>query len=141
MIAGDGPGFIKIKKKIDEYNLQDRIILPGYLTDIRPLLLDSSVYLLSSRWEGFPMCVTEAFEIGLPIICYDIPAVIPLTRNGEGFVIEKFRVENFATAMLKLSEDFETRMVMSFKAQKMADSISIENIGLKWLKLIEGKMC
>ncbi len=141
VIAGDGPGFIKIKKKIDEYNLQDRVILPGYLTDVRPLLLDSSVYLLSSRWEGFPMCVTEAFEIGLPIICYDIPAVIPLTRNGEGFVIEKFSIENFATAMLKLSEDFETRMEMSFKAQKMADSISIENIGLKWLKLIEGKMC
>jgi hypothetical protein len=137
VIAGDGADFSKVKDRVARYNLQDRIFLPGYVKDVRPLLLESSVYLLSSRWEGFPMCVTEAFEVGLPIVCYDIPAVIPLTRNREGIVVEKFNIEDFASAMLKLSSDLELRTEMSGNAKRMAELISIENIGAKWIALLE----
>lgn len=138
VIAGNGVDFLKIREKVYTYNLQDRILLPGYLEDVRPLLLESSIYLLSSRWEGFPMCVTEAFEVGLPVICYDIPGVIPLTRNGEGIVIDKFDVAGFASAMLDLAENIELRSEMAEKARKMANSISIENIRRKWMELLEG---
>ncbi|MCR1840690.1 glycosyltransferase [Murimonas intestini] len=137
VIAGDGPDFLKIKEKVTGYNLQDRIVFPGYLQDVQSLLIESSVYLLSSRWEGFPMCVTEAYEVGLPIICYDIPAIIPLTRNHEGIIIEKFNTEHFAFAMLMLAEDFKMRAEMAENAKKMAESISIENIISRWLELIE----
>lgn len=137
VIAGDGCDYGKIKEKVIKYGLQGRVELPGYLKDVKPLLLESSVYLLSSRWEGFPMCVTEAFEIGLPVICYDIPAVIPLTRNKEGIVVEKFDTKKFADAMLELSNNTELRREMATNALRMADSISIENIAAEWNALIE----
>lgn len=139
VIAGDGLDYKKIKDRVIKYGLQERIILPGYLKDVRSLLLESSVYLLSSRWEGFPMCITEAFEVGLPIICYDIPAVIPLTRNKEGIVIKKFDTKKFSDAMLELSNNAELRKKMAANAIEMAESISIENIAAKWNTLLEKK--
>lgn len=135
IIAGNGVEYYKIKSLVSEYNLEERVILPGCVNDVKPLLLESSVYLLSSRWEGFPMCVTEAFEVGLPMVCYDIPAVIPLTKNGEGIVIPKYDVNEFAMAMLELADDFELRKKMSDNAKKMAESISVENIAKEWKTL------
>lgn len=136
VIAGDGPERQKLLNLIAEYDLEDRVFLPGYLTDLRPLLLESSVYLLSSRWEGFPMCVTEAFEMGLPMICFDIPAVIPLTKCNEGIVVNSFDKYKFAEAMLELSENIELRKKMALNAIRMADSLSVESIGKKWLELL-----
>lgn len=137
VIAGNGVDFSQIKNQVEKYNLENRVFLPGYMKDVRPLLLESSVYLLSSRWEGFPMCVTEAFETGLPMVCYDIPAVIPLTRNREGIVIECFNTEDFAYAMFELSKNFALRREMSENAKKMASEISVENVVTKWLALFK----
>lgn len=137
ILIGEGPMYHKIENKINEYNLQHRVKLTGYVENIKEYLLESSVYLLSSRWEGFPMCVTEAYEIGLPVICYDIPAMIPLIKNNEGIKVEKFNVKSFAEAMLKISSDVYLRKNMANNAIAMANSISIENITKQWIKLFE----
>lgn len=140
VIAGDGQCRRQLEKMILDYKLENRVFLPGYMKDVKPLLLESSVYLLSSRWEGFPMCVTEAFEIGLPIVCYDIPAVLPLTRNNEGIVVEAYDVDKFAAAMLELSENTAKRKNMAKNAKKMAESISVENIIKLWENLFTGNL-
>lgn len=137
VIIGDGEQKNKIEDLVFKYGLSDKVSLTGYIKDIRPQLLESSVYLLSSRWEGFPMCVTEAYEVGLPMICYDIPAVLPLTQNSEGIVVEAYNVKKFADAMLFLAEDISIRRKMGENAKKMASSISIENIGEQWEKMIQ----
>lgn len=137
VLVGEGPMMHDIKQKVEKFGLQDRVIFTGYTDRVKEWLLESSVYLLSSRWEGFPMCVTEAYETGLPVICYDIPAVIPLMKNKEGIKVEAFDVKQFADAMYQLSQDEILRKTMAKNAIAMAETISIQNIGMKWNELFE----
>ena len=62
----------QLEEQIERYHLKDRVTITGYTKEVKKYLLDASVYLLSSRWEGFPMVLTEAFEMGLPVVSYNI---------------------------------------------------------------------
>lgn len=132
VLVGDGPLKEDIEKLIKKYNLEDRIFLTGYVEDIKKVLEESSIYLLSSRWEGFPMCVTEAYEIGLPVICFDIPAMIPLTKNKESIIVNRFDTVAFSEAMYILANSPALRKEMALNAKIMAESLSVENITQKW---------
>ncbi len=137
LLVGDGKQKNEIEKKIAYSHLENRISLTGYIDNVKEKMIESSIYLLSSRWEGFPMCVTEAFEIGLPVISYDITAVAPLIKNGEGIKVPAFDTKAFTEAMLKLVNDCMLRCEMGQKAIVAAESISVENIVMKWNSLLD----
>lgn len=132
VLVGEGPMLESLKKKAIDYGIHDRVIFTGYTKRVKELLLDSSIYILSSRWEGFPMCVTEAYEAGLPMVCYDIPAVLPLLKNREGIKVDAFDTKQLAEAMYQLAQNRELREDMGKNAIDMANSISVENIGKQW---------
>ena len=137
VIVGDGPLRSQLEQRVNRYHLEKRIVFIGYVDDVKPFLLNSSVYLLSSRWEGFPMCVTEAFEMGLPVISYDIPAMIPLMKNNEGIKVKRYEINDFSNAMYQLATKPKLRKQMSENAIQMAETISIENIGQQWSEKID----
>lgn len=135
-IVGDGPLMKKYKKLIEGYNILDRVKLWGKLDDVVPPLLESSIYVLSSRYEGFPTCVTEAYEMGLPVVAFDIPAMIPLSRNGEAILVKSYDVEELAEQMLNLANDDLRRVEMGRKALTMAESLDINQIVARWKEIL-----
>ena len=113
VIVGEGEQKSKIENLINKYNLQKRIKIDNATNDIKKYFLDSSVLLLPSRWEGMPMIVLESFEMGVPVISYDITAAKQLiTNNKEGRIVEKFDIKEFSEVMLQLTE-YEERIRMS----------------------------
>lgn len=137
MIIGDGPMRQEIEREVKEKGIEARVIFTGYIDDVQEKMTEGSIYLLSSRWEGFPMCVTEAYEVGLPMISFDIPAVEPLTGHNEGIVVPAFDISAYADAMVYLAENKELREDMAKNAIKMAESISIEKIEKNWETLFD----
>lgn len=137
-LVGDGQMRPQLEQTIAEHKLEDRIHITGYTNEVRKHLQEASVYLLSSRWEGFPMVLTEAFEMGLPVVAYDITAVEPLVKDGEqGMLAKAFDTSEFAEKMLamtKLSAD--ELATMAEKAKKRASELAIEQIILQWEQLI-----
>ena len=100
--------------------------------------MNASVYLLSSRWEGFPMVVTEAFEMGLPVASYDITAVGPLITDGvQGRLEKAYDTRDFARIMLEMAENREALEQMAAKAVEMAETLSVEHIMVQWKELLE----
>lgn len=138
VIVGDGEMRTQIEEKIRIYHLENRISITGYQKDVMPYLLDASVYLMPSRWEGFPMVLTEAFEMGLPVVAYDITAVGPLVEDGiEGFVASSFDTADYAEKMLKITGlTQDERRKMAGAAINKAQSLAVENIVLKWEELL-----
>jgi len=60
----------------------------GRLSDVRPAITESSVYVLPSYHEGMPVTVMEAMAMGRPIITTDVPGCRETVRNGEnGFLV------------------------------------------------------
>lgn len=138
VILGDGEERSNLEKEIEKAGLEERVILTGFTDRVKEYMLDSSIFILSSRWEGFPMVITEALELGLPVIAFDITAMLPLvTNNVEGILVEAFDTEKFAEAMLMLVEDKEKQQEMSANGIKKVSQLSIENIVCQWEELFE----
>lgn len=136
-IVGEGSEKPKIENMIEKYNLSERVKLTGITNDIKKYFLNSSVLLLSSRWEGMPMIVLESLEMGVPIISYNITAIEPLVDNNkEGLIIEKFDTKKFAEAMDKISNSYEMRYRLSRNAIEKSNEFEIGNIIKQWNSLL-----
>lgn len=82
-IVGEGKEKNKILKLVKKLKLEDRVKIDKFTKNIKKYMLNSSIYLLTSRWEGMPMTVLEAYEMGLPVISFDIDAMKELTNDTE----------------------------------------------------------
>lgn len=139
-IYGEGKDESFLKEKIDELHLRDRVILHPYTNDIAKCFRESSVFLLPSRWEGMPMIVLEALELGVPTIAYDIQAITPMITDGmEGYIVKNGDIEAFAEKMLKSTSDYANGRLkqMSMKAIEKSEQFSIQNITDQWMKLFK----
>ena len=136
-IYGEGHDKDKIQQLINKKHLQDRITLRGISRNIQGEMLQSSVFLLSSRWEGMPMVILEALEMGLPIIAYDITAMNPLVTNQkEGIIVPKFDTKKFADSMLLLANDVNLRLMYSNQAKDKSQEFDIARIIELWNDII-----
>jgi len=140
VIAGDGPLRMKILKRVWASNLQARVHLVGFVENMHDYYLDCSVLLMPSRYEGWGLVVTEAFEYGLPVIAFDITPMDLMIDSGEnGLLIPKENKEKFAAAMLKLANDGERRIKMGEAATQKAEMFSLDKIVAQWEALISDR--
>ena len=77
----------------------------GRLDDVKPVIAQSSVYVLPSYREGTPRTVLEAMAMGRPIITTDAPGCRETVVDGDnGFLVPVKAVDELAIAMLKFIE-------------------------------------
>lgn len=139
-IVGDGTKKEFIREKIKEYGLEERIILYPFTKEVDSFMADSSIFLFPSKWEGFGLVATEAFECGLPVIAYKLDPLCEIIDDKvNGILIDKFDHHKYADAMIKLSYDKETIKKMSKEALKKSKIYNIENIIKLWEKYLEIK--
>lgn len=74
-IAGDGPGLAPLRRRVGKA-LASQVRLPGRVQDIAPLLRTARVFVLSSRFEGYPAVLIEALANGCRLIATDCSPAI-----------------------------------------------------------------
>jgi len=137
-IYGEGTLKEKYLEKIKKYKLEDYIKIKEYTKDIDDCYLNSSVYLLPSLYEGFPMVLTEAIEYGLPVISFSISAAPEMIINGKnGFIVKNYDEEEYLNSMLELAND--PKMIKEFGKKSREISLNRPNdmIANKWIELFE----
>lgn len=132
LIAGDGPALRKYKRLAETLDCGNRVEFLGSISNVKELMLDSSIFVLPSRFEGFPMSVTEAFECGLPVIAYDIPAMEPFKESGGAVCVPCFDTDEYSNRLLELADDIELRQRLGRNARDFARQLDIDIIGEKW---------
>ena len=136
-IVGEGEDRKKYQDIINKYNLNKRIFLTGQVIDVPKYYLNSSIYVMTSSWEGWGMVVTEAMAYGLPIISYDIPSSREIFgKSNCGILIEKNNVSQLASAMNYLANNELKIKEMSKESLSQVKKFDIEKIGKQWIKLI-----
>lgn len=112
---------------IDAIELNDlvaegNIIFYGRLDDVRPSIIDSSIYVLPSYSEGTPRTVLEAMAMGRPIITTDAPGCREtVIENKNGFLIPIKSSEALARAMIKFIEKPELIVRMGKHSRFIAE--------------------
>lgn len=138
MIVGGGRLQGELQQQIDELGIFDRVTITGYSNDVKKELLKGSVFAMTSRWEGFPMTVIEAYEVGLPVVAYDIPAIKESVIDGyNGAWVPAFDSEAFVAKLSEIADNQELLDTMSSNAKSEAKKYSIENILAEWDRVFE----
>lgn len=135
-IYGEGEERKKLENIIKNKKLDNRVFLMGNTDNIKEAFLNSSVFCLSSRWEGMPMIILEALEMGMPIIAFDITAMEPLIDNKiNGVIVKQNDIKNYADVMCDFANNVNFRKQIGKNAKEKAESFSIDNIIVQWEQL------
>ncbi len=95
-----------------------RIVTPGYVNDVRPVLLASDVFILPSYREGFPNVVMQACCMGIPCIVSDINGCNEIVQHNEtGLVIKPKDVSSLQSAMELLATRPDLRDVFAERSR------------------------
>lgn len=137
VIAGEDEGDMEqLKRFLAEHKISNVEFL-GFRSDIPYLLAQSSIYVMSSRWEGMPMVLLEAQGAGLPIVSFDCktgPAEILNPDNG--ILVEPENPTQLSIALATMMQDQELRINCSKAAQKNIERFSIDKITKQWSDII-----
>ena len=138
-IFGQGAWQEMLQGMIDERGLQDCVKLNGSTKDIGKEYAESSMLVMSSHYEGFPMVMIEAMACGLPAVCFDFKCgprdIIQPEENG--MIVPDGDIDGLAEAMIRLMKDEELRKRMGENAKKVVETYSEEKVMSKWIKLYE----
>lgn len=136
-IFGEGNLKEKLQSQIEEFNLQNQILLMGTTDKIEEEYLKSDIYIMSSRFEGFPMVLLEAASYNLPIISFDCPSgPSDIIENGvNGFLIKNFDEKEMQEKIEILMKNENLRKEMSKNNKEKIEQFSKNTILKKWREL------
>lgn len=137
VVVGEGPERKKLEKLISEADLVDIVKLEGAKTDVERYYLNSSIYIMTSHYEAFPMVLLEAQSFGLPVIAFDCPeGPSQIINNYEnGYLIENGNTDHFIEHVSLLIENDNLRNEFGQKAKTNSFKFSEEIIMNKWISL------
>lgn len=101
-IVGEGQEKEFLLNLIKQNNLTDRIFIHPFTKDIGSFYSSASVFVLSSRWEGFGLVLCEAMAHGLPIIASNLPVVKEVLVDKNSLIFEKENIRELADRMTSI---------------------------------------
>ena len=135
-IFGDGSEREALKKQRAELGLGNFVTFKGYVRNIEQEYAGSAFFVLSSRFEGFPMVLLEAAACGLPIVSFDCPeGPSTLLKNGGGLLVPIGDVGKLGETINLLIENHELRDKLMRQSQELVRLYAPESIYCKWLNL------
>lgn len=135
IIIGKGELKNKILSFIDNNNLNDSVELLKPTDNIDDIYQKASLFLFSSRYEGFGMVLLEAMSFGLPCISYDIPSgPMDIINGRNGFLIPDDDTNEFVKKMVLLTTDKKLLLKMKEEAFLTAKNWNNNEILSSWEK-------
>lgn len=138
-IFGSGEDKKKLIQQIESLNLNNNIQILSPTPNIQEEYLNSSIFLFSSRYEGFGLVLVEAMSCGLPVVAFSCPCGPKdiITDNINGYLVPNGNINEMADKICKLIENKELRNDMGIKAIENSYRFSQEVIMEQWNTLFD----
>lgn len=137
VIIGDGNMREELQQMVANQQIR-KVTFTGQVNHPEEYYESAKIILLTSRFEGFPMCLIEALRFGVTPLVFNISEGVRSILSGSGgSIIEN---NNSATMSLKLAELMNNEHLLhslSEKARAKSELYTLEEIGTQWHKLIE----
>lgn len=138
-IFGQGEWREMLEQMICERGLQQTARINAPSKQIGAEYAASSLLVVSSNYEGFPMVMIEAMACGLPVVAFEFkcgPKDI-INDHHNGLRVEEGNIPALADAMMELMQNSELRKRMSLEARKVTETYSEERVMRRWVTLFE----
>jgi len=133
-ILGEGPDRPALERLIDMKGLAGRVVLAGWEPDPSAALERGDLFVLSSRFEGFPNALLEAMACGLPAVGFDCqsgPAEI-IRDQIDGILVPPEDVAGLANAIDRTLTDEALRRRLAAEAVRVVERFSVEHYFAQW---------
>lgn len=136
-IVGEGSQRKLLTDLIAELGLQERVMLSGYSDNVPEKMRNSTIFAMTSVFEGFGMVIVEAMACGLPVVSYACPCgPKDIINDGiDGFLVDVDDEEALSNRIAQLIMDEELRKKISVNALVRYKDYSMKNISDMWMKL------
>lgn len=141
-LIGDGPMKIQVQEFIRNKKLENRLILQSPAgPDISADYQQSAIYVMTSRFEAFPLVLLEAMSWGIPCISFDCPSgPNEIIQHGNtGLLVPPEDIAALITAINNLIVNQDLRMKMSVAGLQAVQQYYPENIYKKWQAVFDSK--
>lgn len=128
---------------IDQLQIdRSRCHLNGSVPDIKKEYLNSSLFVFSSRFEGFGMVLIEAMACGLPVISFDCPCGPKdiVRHNEDGLLVPSGNIDQLADAIHLLMSDNQRCQQMAAAALVNVRRFQLDEIAARWVSLFDEVM-
>jgi GalNAc-alpha-(1->4)-GalNAc-alpha-(1->3)-diNAcBac-PP-undecaprenol alpha-1,4-N-acetyl-D-galactosaminyltransferase len=138
-IAGEGVERAALLEQATSLGIANALTLPGRVNDVGRWLVMSDIFVLSSRYEGFPNALLEAMQTARACVSFDCPSgPSELVEDGRnGLLIKAEDVDGLSAALRRLASDPELRRRLGAEASRVAREFSPASVYGKWLALID----
>lgn len=138
-IYGSGKQKQRLQRRVDEHGLTGQVHLKGRTTQLDEKLSKASMYVLSSRFEGFPMVLLEAMTHGLPVVAFDCPTGPSdmIAHGHNGLLVPPGDVKGLACAIEELMTDEVRRRELGAEAARSVTAYDTAAIVPQWKRLFE----
>lgn len=133
LIAGDGPLKREYQQAIQGFQLESKIQLLGYVSNIQSLVSQAHVALIPSLWEGFGLVAVEFLSAGLPVIVNDVPGLRDVVEGcGNAYTIDFNDQEQFESAVSDILRKFDSEEYDVSESVLHAKKYSIERMKIDY---------
>lgn len=138
VIYGEGPERQALQARIEHHGLSQRIALPGWTDNPQLALASARIFVLPSRYEGFPNGLLEAMAASLAVVSFNCdsgPREI-IRHEQDGLLVTPARVDELATALASLLCDESLRTRLAENARSVVERFSIERHLAGWEEVL-----
>lgn len=138
-IYGDGEDRATLEQEVKQRGLCHTITLHSPTTVIYEKYMESDFYVLSSRWEGFGLVLSEAMSCGIPCVSFNCPHGPSdiIKDNEDGFLVKNGDIEQLAKKICYLIEHEDIRRQMGQKARENVKRYLPINVMKEWEELFK----
>jgi glycosyltransferase involved in cell wall biosynthesis len=130
-IIGDGVEKNHLQKLVTEFNLNAKVIFTGQRQNPFATIQKIDLFLMASKYEGFPTTLLEATSYGIPVVAYNAPGGIPeIIEDGvNGFLVNENTANAFAQKIEKaLAYNFDNKKIQQQTQLKFGLQKSIQQL-------------
>lgn len=140
VILGEGPYRKKLEKQLTALGLTERVLLPGFVPLPHNIMRRADLFVLCSRYEGFPNALLEAMSIGMPVVSFDCPSGprYLIDHGTDGILVPCGDAVLLRNSICALLADPAMRLIYGAAAkEKILANCSLPLIMDKWEELID----
>ena len=129
ILAGDGILKEELTDKIKALNIENKVLLPGFISNIYELLSVADVIVSTSKSEGLPFNIMDAMTLGVPVLASDVKGHSDLITSGKnGFLFNLNEPSDFANKLETLETDSTLRHSFVENAKTSMKNFLIETV-------------
>jgi glycosyltransferase involved in cell wall biosynthesis len=120
VLVGDGEDREQLQALARSLGVADRTIWAGWSDDVRAHVRSFDIFVLPSRFEGFPLAVLEALLAERPVVATDVGSVSEAVITGEtGFLVPPDDADALAAAIRQLLADIQLQRRMGARGRQL----------------------